>query len=381
MFTTGFGQSLGIVRAGGALAAAACAVGLAVSALPSASASPPTAPASPQSASVGSPASPGEVADSAPDAQTSPNSPASLSPSDTADSANSPEPTPTPTTEPAVNLTAPGRVVALRRVRVEAAVSAQAGPVTVTVQSLERARWRDLRRVTSSAAASDTRLLQIPISLTIPGTASLRAVSRGPAGTLVSPTAKTAVITALDAAVRHVSRSALGRSYRTGCPVGPLRLRQITMNHYGFDGRVHPGVLVGSARAVSAYKRVFARALANRFPIRKMRPTASFGGSDVRAMKADNTSAFNCRHVTGNPYRISQHSYGNAIDINTKENPYVTSSRVYPSSGRPFLRRSPARPGMIRRGDVIAGTMSRMGWLWGARWSNPDYQHFSSNGG
>ena len=44
-------------------------------------------------------------------------------------------------------------------------------------------------------------------------------------------------------------------------------------------------------------------------------------GSDLAAMRADNTSAFNCRTVTGNPYRLSQHSYGNAIDINTVRNP------------------------------------------------------------
>jgi hypothetical protein len=98
-------------------------------------------------------------------------------------------------------------------------------------------------------------------------------------------------------------------------------------------------------------------------------------------MRAGNTSAFNCRPVTGNPYRVSQHSYGNAIDINTIRNPYVTGSRVYPSTSGKWLRRSPYRPGMILSGGVVASTMRRLGWYWGARWSHPDYQHFSSNGG
>lgn len=32
-------------------------------------------------------------------------------------------------------------------------------------------------------------------------------------------------------------------------------------------------------------------------------------------------------------------------------------------------------------GGVIATQMRHLGWLWGARWAHPDYQHFSSNGG
>ncbi len=104
-------------------------------------------------------------------------------------------------------------------------------------------------------------------------------------------------------------------------------------------------------------------------------------GSDLAAMRADNTSAFNCRPVTGNPYRVSQHSYGNAIDINTVRNPYVVGSRVFPGFARTYLRRSNVRTGMITSGGVIATSMRRLGWPWGARWSHPDYQHFSSNGG
>jgi hypothetical protein len=134
---------------------------------------------------------------------------------------------------------------------------------------------------------------------------------------------------------------------------------------------------------------VFKASFNARFPVRSMRPSDAFyaGGSrtptqsDVAAMKADNTSAFNCRPVTGNPYRVSQHSYGNAIDINTVRNPYVVGSRVYPDSARTYLNRSRVRTGMITRTGVIATRMRQLGWPWGARWSHPDYQHFSSNGG
>ena len=36
-----------------------------------------------------------------------------------------------------------------------------------------------------------------------------------------------------------------------------------------------------------------------RFPIERMEPIDVYGGDDNRSIKANNTSAFNCRAVTG----------------------------------------------------------------------------------
>ena len=108
-------------------------------------------------------------------------------------------------------------------------------------------------------------------------------------------------------------------------------------------------------------------------------------GEKERAMRAGNTSAFNCRHVTGNPYRMSRHSWGDAIDINTFENPYVTGSRVYPPAAalRYYFHRDAHLndPGVITRRSPIARALFAHGWYWGARWANPDYQHWSRTGG
>lgn len=182
-------------------------------------------------------------------------------------------------------------------------------------------------------------------------------------------------------AVRRVTAEEIPYTYRPGCPVGPSSLRMVEMPYYDWRGVPRRGRLVARSTAVADLQQVFRKAFAARFPIRRMNPPDVYRGSDVRAMAADNTSAFNCRKVTGNPYRLSQHSYGNAIDINTVENPYVTSSRVYPRTGRTFLNRAKARKGMILRRGPVARAMSRQGWRWGARWAHPDYQHFSSNGG
>jgi hypothetical protein len=186
-----------------------------------------------------------------------------------------------------------------------------------------------------------------------------------------------------------LGRSQVRYSWRPGCPVPPKRLRKITINRFDYRHNIRRGSVVVAAGQVSDVSQVLRAAFMKRFPIRMMKPTDYFykGGkrtpqqSDVAAMKANNTSAFNCRPVTGNPYRVSQHSYGNAIDINTVTNPYVTGSRVYPSWARKYLNRKQYRTGMIMRGGVIATQMRHRGWLWGARWAHPDYQHFSSNGG
>ena len=152
------------------------------------------------------------------------------------------------------------------------------------------------------------------------------------------------------------------------------------MNYWSFDtGRLVRGSLIARSSSVADLRAVFTKMFNARFPIHKMAPVDLYHGSDVRSMAADNTSAFNCRSVTGNPYRVSQHSYGNAIDVNTYENPYVTSGRVYPT--KHFLGRSTYRKGMILRHGVVQRAFTAAGWLWGARWGDPDYQHFSSNGG
>lgn len=36
---------------------------------------------------------------------------------------------------------------------------------------------------------------------------------------------------------------------------------------------------------------------------------------------------------------------------------------------------------MIITGGTVQSRFAAMGWPWGARWNEPDYQHFSSNGG
>jgi hypothetical protein len=181
---------------------------------------------------------------------------------------------------------------------------------------------------------------------------------------------------------RAVTAAELGKSWHPGCPVAPGSLRALRLTFWGFDHAAHTGTLVVSARVVPAVAEAFRQIYVARFPIRQMVPVAAYGGDDNKSMAADNTSAFNCRYAVSNgPKQWSMHAYGQAIDINTVENPYTLNGTVRPPSGKPYTNRSNVRPGMIVRGSAPVRALSAVGWGWGGNWSSsPDYQHFSSNG-
>ena len=172
-----------------------------------------------------------------------------------------------------------------------------------------------------------------------------------------------------------------GSSWHEGCPVGLGRLRLLRVSHWNFHGRLASGQLVVHRRYARGTVDAFARLFAKRFPIRRMELIDRFGADDHRSMAKDNTSAFNCRLVNGTS-EWSMHAYGKAIDINPRENPYVSGDFVSPPEGRPYADRGDHRKGMILKHGPVVGAFDRLiGWSWGGLWSGPtDYQHLSSNG-
>ena len=173
-----------------------------------------------------------------------------------------------------------------------------------------------------------------------------------------------------------------GVSWHPGCPVGFNDLRLLTLTYRGFDGRAHTGRLVANRDAAAALVGVFRRLYAAGFPIRRMELVDNYGGDDFRSIEADNTSAFNCRPVTGSS-RWSQHAYGRAIDVNPIENPYVSAAGTTAHrASRPYLDRSRRRPGTAYEGGVLVEAFQAAGWGWGGSWTKiKDYQHFSASGG
>jgi hypothetical protein len=172
-----------------------------------------------------------------------------------------------------------------------------------------------------------------------------------------------------------------GSSWRPGCPVGLDKLRLVKLVHWDFHGERRRGKLVVHRAAAKDIARVFGKAYDADFPIRRMRLVDRYGADDMRSMKADNTSAFNCRYRSGICCTWSMHAYGLAIDINPVENPYVGSWGVSPPNGAPYVDRNVKRRGMIFERDRVWWAFRAIGWEWGGTWStSKDYQHFSSNG-
>jgi D-alanyl-D-alanine carboxypeptidase-like protein len=182
--------------------------------------------------------------------------------------------------------------------------------------------------------------------------------------------------------VERVTAADLRWSWHAGCPVGPAQLRRVRLAYVGFDGKPHRGRLIVNAAVVEDVVVVFKTLYDARFPIRRMLPIDVYHGSDDRAVEADDTSSFNCRAaVAPGPKHWSMHAYGEAIDVNEMENPYVQNGTVSHANARPFLDRARVRAGMAVEGGILVRAFAKVGWGWGGRWSGaPDYQHFSTNG-
>jgi len=166
-------------------------------------------------------------------------------------------------------------------------------------------------------------------------------------------------------------------TWHEGCPVPPEDLRQLTLPYWNFDRQRAQGVLIVHKDVAEEVAKIFQDLFDHRFPIQKMTPVEEFNGDDDASMAANNTSAFNCRDVTGQPGKFSNHSWGRAIDINPLTNPYIKGDKVLPPEGRKYLDRTKAFPGSILSDTFIVHRFTRAGWTWGGTWSDrKDYQHF-----
>jgi hypothetical protein len=180
--------------------------------------------------------------------------------------------------------------------------------------------------------------------------------------------------------VKTVNAVDLPFSWRAGCPVGPGDLRSLTLRHWAFDGQFRTGVLILHRDVVTSVDAVFRHLFTQRFQIERIEPIDVYRGSDPASMDANNTSAFNCRAVTGGT-GWSEHSYGWAIDINPAQNPYVNGRTVLPEAGRQWLNRGDVVPGMIVAPGAVVDGFRYIGWGWGGDWTSlKDYQHVSMTG-
>jgi hypothetical protein len=223
-----------------------------------------------------------------------------------------------------------------------------------------------------------------PLVRSVFATAALLAVSiptgAAPASPVSAPSSPPTFQATVTTVPEDYRAQMIGVSWKPGCPVPIDDLRIIEMNHWGFDGVVHDGGRLMVHEDVAAeVVDVFGTLFDARFPIRRIELIEAYGGSDDASMDADNTSAFNCRPITGTTDRFSIHSYGKAIDLNPVENPYVRGTTVLPPAGAAYLDRDDVRPGMVTKNDLVEKAFRTAKFFWGGDFNSlKDYQHFEA---
>jgi hypothetical protein len=103
-----------------------------------------------------------------------------------------------------------------------------------------------------------------------------------------------------------------------------------------------------------------------------MLPVVIYDWSDDASMAANNSSAFNYRLAVGKT-RLSQHSFGRAIDINPMQNPYIKGDVILPPGS---VYDATVSGTLLPEGPVVTAFEKR-GWVWGGRWTSLlDWHHF-----
>lgn len=172
-----------------------------------------------------------------------------------------------------------------------------------------------------------------------------------------------------------------GISYQENPNVALSDLAYLRMLYYGMDGNTYVGEMIVNQKIKEEVLSVFQKLYEERYPIERMVLVDEYQGEDERSMDANNTSAFNYRTIAGSS-KLSNHSYGMAIDLNPKYNPYVKqrgdgSILCQPESGRAYADRTKEFDYKIDENDLAYQLFTQAGFTWGGSWNSvKDYQHF-----
>lgn len=157
-------------------------------------------------------------------------------------------------------------------------------------------------------------------------------------------------------------------------------LAYVHVLHYDFDAQVQEGELICSQAIAQDLVEIFSELYNSKYPIEKIRLIDEYDADDEASMADNNTSCFNYRTVPGKT-KLSNHSYGRAIDVNPLYNPYVRTkdgeTLISPDNAVPYADRSAAFPHKIDKDDLCYKLFIQHGFRWGGVWnSSKDYQHF-----
>lgn len=172
-----------------------------------------------------------------------------------------------------------------------------------------------------------------------------------------------------------------GISYPVDCTVPLSELSYVVVQYVDFDGATQSGELICNKELAQDMVEIFYELFSSGYQIESIKLVDEFGGDDTASMLANNTSCFNYRVVEGTT-KLSNHSYGRAIDINPFYNPYVTykkdgSVKISPEGSEAYIDRDASFPYKIDENDLAYKLFKAHGFKWGGDWnSSKDYQHF-----
>ncbi len=171
-----------------------------------------------------------------------------------------------------------------------------------------------------------------------------------------------------------------GKSYKEDCTMPLEQLTYLRVLHCTQEGETKIGELICNVVIAGDLLNIFKTLYEAHYPIEKMVLIDNYDASDDASMADNNSSAFNFRFVSGTK-KLSNHSWGLAVDINPLYNPYVRTRNgrtlVDPKQGAHYTDRSVEHPYMIKENDLCHREFLRHGFEWGGTWTrSKDYQHF-----
>lgn len=153
-------------------------------------------------------------------------------------------------------------------------------------------------------------------------------------------------------------------------------LRYVHVLHYDLNHEVKEGELICNQLIAEDLVEIFQALFEAEYPIERICLIEEYNGDDETSMRDNNTSCFNYRVIAGSS-KLSNHSFGLAIDVNPLYNPYVSGGFIQPATGAAYTDRSGDFPYKIDREDLCYQLFTEHGFTWGGDWSSPkDYQHF-----
>ena len=172
-----------------------------------------------------------------------------------------------------------------------------------------------------------------------------------------------------------------GKSYPQNCNISRDELRYVKLLHKNINGQIVIGEMVVNKAIAADVVEIFRKLYKASYPIERMVLIDNYDADDERSMRDNNTSSF-CYRQVKNTNKLSAHSRGMAVDVNTLYNPYYKDLKngtrmVQPSTASRYCDRSKNFPYKITKGDLCYRLFIEKGFQWGGSWKScKDFQHF-----